>query len=228
MGNRKIIITQEQLKRLDEVQIQLQSTDNTPSGYANAIQNSQKQISAAQGATSSDIEAVVSGPKQREDLPPMVATVQQGEDVSQVMQQQNADYIGQGGSVVVNGPGFGGNESVNERRYTKKQIEEARLRSMEDKGTCFTRKQISEMAENLSSDALSQMKEKIRSMVSFSTYHVRQSADEYEREYEIQIQALDQAIEEMQDVLGRYNIQVINSDFEDYGDGEFEINYYIN
>ena len=110
MGNKKIIITQEQLKRLDEVQIQLQSTDNTPSGYANAIQNGQKQISAAQGATSSDIEAVVSGPKQREDLPPMVATVQQGEDASQVMQQQNADYIGQGGSVVVNGPGFGGNK----------------------------------------------------------------------------------------------------------------------
>lgn len=227
MANKKIIITQEQLRKLDEVRVQLQSTDNTPSGYANTLKNSQSQINAAQGATNSDVEAVISGPKQREDLPPMVTTVQQGEDPAQAVQKQNADYIGQGGSVVVNGPGFGGNKMY-ENIYTKKQIEEARLRSMEDKSDCFTKKQISEMTENLTSDALSQMKEKIRSTVSFCVYHVRQSTDEYEREYEIKMNALDQAIEGMQETLNRYGIQIVNSKFEDYGDGEFEIDYFIN
>jgi hypothetical protein len=142
---KKIILTAKQAKYLTEenaVNISAQSKDNTTSGFINAATNPNtiSDINKASVATS-DVNLVISGPESNDNQPQQVVNVTNGDSVQTAMTNQtNDELIRNGGSVVVKGDGFVSETKI----FTKKTIEEAKLKKLRENSIVYTKKELSE------------------------------------------------------------------------------------
>ena len=95
-------------------------------------------IQKAQNA--GDVNLVVNGPNSNDNQPQQVITVGNGDTVQNAIATQgNDELIRNGGSLKINGDGFG--ESV---VFTKKTIEEVRLNKIKKEGRVLTKKELTE------------------------------------------------------------------------------------
>ena len=152
MAKKKIIISRKQLKKLNEVELSVQATQNTSGAYADAVNNSNTQgdLKNLKGSTGSDPAAIISGPTTTDKSPVVDVNVPAGMSPSSVMNnsQEIGNAINGGAAARIHGDGFP-MESV---KYTKKQLEETRLNNIKKNGTVYTKKSL---RESIFSPALS-------------------------------------------------------------------------
>lgn len=128
----------------EDIDIAVKANNNTTSDYLNALKNSntRNDIMKARAVTP-DVNAVVSGPKTDDNSPKIDVEVPAGSTPEDVMIKQpeigNA-ITNKGAQAFVHGDGYP-NES---KRYTKKQVEQARLYEMRRTGTIMTKKELRE------------------------------------------------------------------------------------
>lgn len=146
MANKKIIINKEQLKRLDEVELSVSAPQNTSADYAQALNGTGTRSDLQQlKNTGSDPGAIVSGPQTTDQSPVVDVNVPVGSSAADALNEPtNSAAIKNGASVRVHGDGFP-MESV---KYTKKQLEEARLNNIKKNGTVYTKKSLRESIFN--------------------------------------------------------------------------------
>lgn len=139
---KKIIVTSKQAKYLTEgnaANIAVQSRDNTTNGFINAATNSNT-ISDINNASrvASDVNLVISGPNSNDSQPQQVVDVANGDTIQNALSQQtNDDIIKNGGSVKVMGDNLG-----EAKVFTKKTIEEARLKKLRENTISYSKKDL--------------------------------------------------------------------------------------
>ena len=139
---KKIIVTSKQAKYLTEgnaANIAVQSKDNTTNGFINAATNSNT-ISDINNASrvASDVNLVISGPNSNDSQPQQVVDVANGDTIQNALSQQtNDDIIKNGGSVKVIGDNLG-----EAKMFTKKTIEEARLKKLRENTISYSKKDL--------------------------------------------------------------------------------------
>lgn len=143
---KKIIINKKQLGFINEININVNSSDQSSSGYVKA---------ATDGSTYSDIQkarkvapdvdVVVSGPKSDDSSLELDIDVPAGSSVQNAINQNpdNQEAISAGAKAKIHGDGF-----VSEMKLTKKQIEEARIRNIKQTGKHYTKKELEESFKN--------------------------------------------------------------------------------
>jgi hypothetical protein len=135
---------QRDMEITEDIDIAVKANNNTTSDYLNALKNSntRNDIMKARAVTP-DVNAVVSGPKTDDNSPKIDVEVPAGSTPEDVMIKQpeigNA-ITNKGAQAFVHGDGYP-NES---KRYTKKQVEQARLYEMRRTGTIMTKKELRE------------------------------------------------------------------------------------
>lgn len=140
---KRLIISQRHLNCLNEedtINIAAQAKDNSLSSFSTAASdtNTMSDIQKAQNA--GDVNLVVNGPNSNDNQPQQVITVGNGDTVQNAIATQgNDELIRNGGSLKINGDGFG--ESV---VFTKKMIEEVRLNKIKKEGRVLTKKELTE------------------------------------------------------------------------------------
>lgn len=143
---KSIIINERQLKELNEITIGVNANGQSSSEYTKAVTSPSTSGDIAKARTySDDVDAVVSGPKSNDDSVVVDVDVPAGSSVQNVMaqNQENQAAINGGAKAKIHGDGF-----VSESKYTKKQIEEARIRNMHENGVRYTKKQLEEALKN--------------------------------------------------------------------------------
>lgn len=141
---KKIIITTNQLRKINEeftVDVNTGAKANADA-YATKLKSGDT-LRDIQNAKkySPDVNAYVSSDKTTDGMPVIDKNIQQGQQISFTPEEQKA--IADGSPAKIHGDGFGGtNES---RVFTKKFIEESRLRKMRDEGTVTKKKDLFEM-----------------------------------------------------------------------------------
>lgn len=128
----------------EDLNVAVNSQDGSTSGYLNALKssNTSSDIQKARTVTS-DVNAVISGPKTTDKSPTIDVDVPAGGSADSVMTSNpeiNAAISSQGAKVSVGGDGFP-NEG---KTYTKKQLKEMRLANIRKSGTVLTKKQLTE------------------------------------------------------------------------------------
>ena len=144
MAKKKIIISRKQLKKLNEVELSVQATQNTSGAYADAVNNSntQSDLKNLKGSTGSDPAAIISGPTTTDKSPVVDVNVPAGMSPSSVMNnsQEIGNAINGGAAARIHGDGF----PMEGVKYTKKQLEEARLANIRKNGRVCTKKTLFE------------------------------------------------------------------------------------
>lgn len=147
---KKVIVTRSQLREMmkgnlkEDIDIAVKAANNSASDYLNALKSPEtsKDIMKAKGITP-NVNAVVSGPKTNDESPKIDVEVPVGSSAEDVINKQpeigNA-ITSKGAEAFIHGNGFP-NES---KKYTKKQIEEARLDGIRKNGIVMTKKQLTE------------------------------------------------------------------------------------
>ena len=139
---KKIIVTSKQAKYLTEdnaANIAVQSKDNTTNGFINAATNS-KTTAYINNASrvAPDVNLIVSGPNSNDSQPQQVVNVANGDTIQNAISQQaNDDLIKNGGSVKVMGNSLG-----EAKMFTKKTIEEARLKKLRENTISYSKKDL--------------------------------------------------------------------------------------
>lgn len=135
---RKIFVTESQFERLCEentVNITAQAKGNDLGSFSNAATNSDTVSDINKAKSAGDVNLVISGPNATDDAPQQEINVAAGDTVQNAIATQgNAALLQQGGKMKITGDGFG--ES---KVYSKKAIDEARLRRMNCEGRVFTK-----------------------------------------------------------------------------------------
>lgn len=135
---------QRDMEITEDIDIAVKANNNTTSDYLNALKNSntRNDIMKAKAVTP-DVNAVVSGPKTNDNSPKIDVEVPAGSTPEDVMTKQpeigNA-ITNKGAQAFVHGDGYP-NES---KRYTKKQVEQARLYEIRRTGTIMSKKELRE------------------------------------------------------------------------------------
>ena len=122
---RKIIITKNQLLRLNENAVNIAATakGNTISDFSNTMSDTNTQTDINKAGRVGDVNLTISGPDSNDSQPLQTINVAPGDTAQNAIKNQaNDDLIRSGGSIKISGDGFG--ES---KVYTKKTIEEIRL-----------------------------------------------------------------------------------------------------
>lgn len=122
---RKIIITRNQLVRLNENVVNIAATakGNTLSDFSNTMSDTNTQTDINKAGRVGDVNLTISGPDSNDSQPLQTINVAPGDTAQNAIKNQaNDDLIRSGGSIKISGDGFG--ES---KVYTKKTIEEIRL-----------------------------------------------------------------------------------------------------
>lgn len=139
---KKLIINTNQARQINEITIGVNSADQSQSGYLKAATSPETygDIQKARNV-SPDVDTVVSGPKSNDNSVVVDVDVPAGSSVQNAMTQNpdNQEAINGGAKVKIHGDGF-----VTENSYTKKQIEEARIRNIRENGKYYTKKQLKE------------------------------------------------------------------------------------
>ena len=148
MGKKKIIITRNQLKKLNEVDLSVTAAQNTGAAYGLAVNNAdtRNQLRTLRQNSGEDTGAVVSGPNSNENSGVVNVEVPKGKNPADVISQDPgiSKAIEGGARALVTGTGF----PMEGTRYTKKQLEEARLMSMLLKGRLTTKAKLFEDTGN--------------------------------------------------------------------------------
>lgn len=139
-----LIISQRHLQCLEEennVNVGLQSTANTIPALVNTVTQNKPDIN--QASKIGDPVIHISNPNSQNGSDDNALTqhveVGKGDTIERAMQTQlNPAATGTGGDVEISGDG------ISEAVYTKKAVEEARLRKMMHEGTVMTKKQLKE------------------------------------------------------------------------------------
>ena len=140
---KKIVINQKQFKRCineeNNVNVGISTTASTIPGIMNAVSQNKGDINTASKIGDPIIH--ISNPNSQngsnDNAPTQHVEVAKGDTIERAIQNQlNPTATGTGGDVEVSGDG------ISERRYTKKSIEEARIRKMRSEGTILTKKQL--------------------------------------------------------------------------------------
>lgn len=138
-----MIITRSQLKALNEentINISTMAKDNSLNSFSTAAADTHTQSDIQKAKTAGDVNLVINGPKTSDDMPRQEINVGAGDTVQNAIAKQgNNELLQQGGSMQITGDGFG--ES---KVYSKKMVEEARLKNMYNEGKIFTKKQMNE------------------------------------------------------------------------------------
>ena len=154
MGKKKIIITRKQFKKLNEVDLSVAASQNTGAAYGVAVNNAdtRNQLRTLRQNSGEDTGAMVSGPNSNENSGVVNVEVPKGKSPADVITQDPgiSKAIEGGARALVTGPGFPMEESA---RYTKKQLEEARLRNIRKNGKVTTKAKLFE--DTLESQRLS-------------------------------------------------------------------------
>ena len=140
---KKIVINTKQLKRClneaNNVNVGISTTASTIPGIMNAVTQNQGDIDSA--SKIGDPVLHISNPNSQIGSDDNALTqhveVNKGDTVANAIQNQlNPAATGNGGDIEVSGDG------ISERRFSKKAIEEARLKKMRAEGTVLTKKQL--------------------------------------------------------------------------------------
>ena len=138
-----MIITRSQLKALNEentINISTMAKDNSLNSFSTAAADTHTQSDIQKAKTAGDVNLVINGPKTSDNMPRQEINVGAGDTVQNAIAKQgNNELLQQGGSMQITGDGFG--ES---KIYSKKMVEEARLKNMYNEGKVFTKKQMNE------------------------------------------------------------------------------------
>lgn len=137
------------------INISAQSKSNDVSSFSQAATSTNTQQDVQKAKSAGDVNLIVSGPDTSDDVPQQEINVGNGDTVQNaIASQANNELIQQGGSLKITGDGFG--ES---KVYTKKSIEEARLKKMRKEGRVFTKKSLREsfMAEDATYDMIGKL-----------------------------------------------------------------------
>jgi len=148
---KKVVINTKQLKHClnesNNVNVGISTTANTIPGLMNAVSQSQGDIDSA--SKIGDPVLHISNPNSlngsNDDALTQHVEVGKGDTVERAMQNQlNPAATGNGGDIEISGDG------ISEARYSKKSIEEARLRKMRNEGTVLSKRQLAEaFADNV-------------------------------------------------------------------------------
>ena len=138
-----MIITRSQLKALNEentINISTMAKDNSLNSFSTAAADTHTQSDIQKAKTAGDVNLVINGPKTSDNMPRQEINVGAGDTVQNAIAKQgNNELLQQGGSMQITGDGFG--ES---KIYSKKMVEEARLKNMYNESKVFTKKQMNE------------------------------------------------------------------------------------
>jgi hypothetical protein len=142
---KKVIISKSQLdevlKEENTTTVQINSTGNTIPAVTNALNQSRPEITNA--GKYGDVSLHISNPNlvgSNDSVPTQHVEVERGQNVGQAIQQQvNPTILGDGGSVDVSGDGISETKS-----FSKKSIEEARLKKMKKEGRVMTKFELRE------------------------------------------------------------------------------------
>ncbi len=138
-----MIITRSQLKALNEentINISTMAKDNSLNSFSTAAADTHIQSDIQKAKTAGDVNLVINGPKTSDNMPRQEINVGEGDTVKKAIAKQgNNELLQQGGSMQITGDGFG--ES---KIYSKKMVEEARLKNMYNESKVFTKKQMNE------------------------------------------------------------------------------------
>lgn len=138
---RKIIITRNQLRKLNEdvVNIGAKAKNNSVSDFVNTVGDVNTQNDINKAGRVGDVNLTISGPDTDDSQPTQIVNVAPGETPQQAIQNQANNDLIKKGSIVVQGDGFG--ES---KVFSKKMVEEARLDSMKKTGKVMSKKEMRE------------------------------------------------------------------------------------
>ena len=142
---KKVIISKSQLdevlKEENNTTVQINSTGNTIPAVTNALNQSRPEITNA--GKYGDVSLHISNPNlvgSNDSVPTQHVEVERGQTVDQAIQQQvNPTVLGDGGSVDVSGDGISETKS-----FSKKSIEEARLKKIKKEGKVMTKFELRE------------------------------------------------------------------------------------
>lgn len=159
MAKKTFIISPKQAKRLSEenlVTISAPAKGNTVSDYGAAINNTDtlSDIQKAK-ASGSDVAVKVYNPDNVDDSMPTVdINVTRGQNPSDaILKQGNNNLFGKGSAAIVSGDGVGEGKV-----YSKRQIEESRLKKLQEKyiistkGNLFNEEEIAGFVDNIEDD----------------------------------------------------------------------------
>lgn len=159
---KKIIISNSQLKKVlaeeNTTNVQVNTTGNSIPSLTNAVMQNQPKITNA--AKTGDVSLHLSNPSAQAGSNDNIVTqhveVGQGENISNAITKQvNPTALSQGGDVEVSGPG------ISERKvFTKRMVEEARLKKMREDGVVLTKRALKESFLNHSD--VNQWKEELK------------------------------------------------------------------
>lgn len=160
--SKKIILTRQQLnevlKEENTTTVQLNPTGNTVPALTNAVINNQPEITNA--SKYGDVNLHFSSQKlngSNDTVPTQHVEVEKGQNVNQAIQQQvNPTVLSDGGDVEVSGDGIS-----EKKTYSKRQIEEARLRKMREEGVVITKGQLIKEWEEKPNDDTNQWNEEL-------------------------------------------------------------------
>lgn len=142
---KRIILTRKQLnevlKEENTTTVQINSTGSTIPAVTNALNQSRSEITNA--GKYGDVSLHISNPNlvgSNDSVPTQHVEVERGQTVDQAIQQQvNPTVLGDGGSVDVSGDGISETKS-----FSKKSIEEARLKKIKKEGKVMTKFELRE------------------------------------------------------------------------------------
>lgn len=151
MKVRRIIITNKQLNEVmkrtkndineeSTVTIAAKAKGNSLTDYSTAATSPNTLSDIQKAKAVGDVNLKVTGPKEDDSQPTQEIDVTAGDTVQNAISTQgNPALVQNGGAIKITGDNFGEG-----RVYTKKSIEEARLKKMRMEGKTFTKKQLNE------------------------------------------------------------------------------------
>lgn len=138
-----MIITAKQLGCLNEeesVTIGVNAQNDTLADFSRAASDPNTTADIQKAKDAGDVNLVVNGPGTTDNEPTQMIDVAAGDTIQNAIAKQGNDaLVRRGAAMKITGDGFG--ES---KVYTKKSVEEARLRKIREEGRIMTKKQLRE------------------------------------------------------------------------------------
>lgn len=146
---KKVIISKSQLnevlKEENTTTVQLNTTGNTIPAVTNTLVQNQPEITSA--SKYGDVNLHISSQKlngSNDSIPTQHVEVEKGQNVSQAIQQQvNPSVLSDGGDLEVSGDGLS-----EKKVFSKRAVEEARLKKMRVEGKVMTKGELRESFNN--------------------------------------------------------------------------------
>lgn len=146
---KRLILTNKQLDKIlkeeNVTTVQLNTTGNTIPAVTNTITKNQPEI--ANASKYGDVNLHISNQNlngSNDSTPTQHVEVEKGQNINQAVQQQvNPSVLSDGGDIEVSGDGISEN-----KRFTKKMVEEARLEKIRRDGSVMTKKEMNKLFEN--------------------------------------------------------------------------------